>query len=207
MKNPDDIPSHVYYDAPTHSWHVVPDAPKLLARSGMWSCYHRSTNAIYVGGGGLGIGDPRSTWRYDCTTHGWQELIPRVSTRRDVARAVVMNNDIWVMGGLSATGDLVKTVERWSMIDQKWYEVTTWSLPETLDCFAAQVYNDTHLFVMGGRSSTHAKNSRKCWSIPIDVLMNATADNIVDITSWMVMPRLPQGLSGHGCTVIDNSNL
>lgn len=98
------------YDADTDSWKTLRPMPKALAGAASVTLGGK----LYVLGGATGSADNQTVtaecWSYDTKADAWASEPPMTTGRQDLA-AVVLGGRIWAMGGLTAKGEPIQTIE------------------------------------------------------------------------------------------------
>jgi N-acetylneuraminic acid mutarotase len=87
-------------------------------------------------------------YRFDPATNAWTTL-PSMPTARGGAAAIVMNGQIWVVGGMNSAGASLKTTEKYDIATGTWSAGP--SLGTARDNPGAAVVNGT-LYAFGGRT-------------------------------------------------------
>ncbi|MFZ1080674.1 MAG: kelch repeat-containing protein, partial [Candidatus Kryptoniota bacterium] len=84
---------------------------------------------------------------FDFSTMTWDENIAPLDTPRAYATAVVLNDSIYVMGGVDANGNVLKTVEVYDQSTKEWHYTS--SMLRYRKGAASVVYGDS-ILVFGG---------------------------------------------------------
>jgi subtilisin family serine protease len=135
------------YDPSTNTWTVRKTAPHAhrYPAAGMIA------GKLYVAGGNNGSGASAKLDVYDPATNTWTTRASMPTARRGGAPGAVTGGMLYVIGGLNAAGNYIRTVEAYSPTTNTW--VTKTSLPEPRSGLGA-VARSGLILAVGGRNST-----------------------------------------------------
>jgi serine/threonine protein kinase/N-acetylneuraminic acid mutarotase len=153
------------FDLMTKTWSGLPDMS--TPRHGMAVAAVEQT--VYAIGGSTAVGDDQITVSAEALklparktqpAPPWRSL-PDAATPRLMMAATVLNNKIWIMGGLQ-NGTALTTVESYDPRTGAWQNEP--SLPVPLHHAAAATYHG-EVVVLGGSSDTIASGSNKVFAL------------------------------------------
>lgn len=135
------------YDLISNKW--LPNHSELLhARYNTTAVVYE--NKIFVIGGHNDRQILNSVEYYDPAGNKWKEFTP-ISNQREGASAVVLNDSLYVFGGISNMGifpKILDTIEFWDGVS--WQQHKTWRLKHAR-VFMQAVVVDSFIYILGGR--------------------------------------------------------
>jgi len=169
------------HDHATGGWSRGPDLPGVGVENPAVAI---SGTTLYVMGGSTGPldGAVSAAYALDTTTMTWTAL-PPMSTPRGGAAAVAVAGEIWVAGGMSATGASLASVEMYRPATGSW--VSRPSLTVRRDNPGLTAVGDT-LYVVGGRTRDANGTTPAQGLASMEVLTPGA-------TAWTPGPDLPTG--------------
>lgn len=132
-------------DPGAQAWDVLAELPKPVGEHIIiWA----NQNLFLMGGNTL-KGDTGETWRYELLTQKWTQMAS-MPTPRNSMSAIVVEGEIWVLGGRSdAGGSKIKTVEIFNPKNNEWRRGS--DMPVGRGGHSA-VYLDGKIHIFGGET-------------------------------------------------------
>lgn len=159
------------YDPATDTWAKAPQMP--VQRDLDFDSVAVASNRIYVIGGALPVIE-----EYNPITNQWRKMIDMLDLRGAFS-AVVVKNDIYLIGGFTPKGGLPKylaTVDVYNPQTQAWRDIR--SMPTAIRPYGAAAVNGK-IYVLGG----HGED----WEFSPDVMVYDTGFRAVEANGKMLI--------------------
>jgi N-acetylneuraminic acid mutarotase len=174
------------YDAKADAWSLGPEYPGIVHHHGVVGL---PDGSILSFGGWIGIGQSASDQAYKLSpgAAAWTPL-PRMPQARGAHGAVLVEENVWLIGGTGLMGELLKSIDVFDPHANSWSAGPP--LPHPRDHLAVVRLGD-ELWVLGGRERT------------LQTTSNATQVYNLTTKSWRDGPDLTMRRAGFAAAVAD----